>query len=748
MNPSDTQNPAKTAHAAESQLLHSSLLALARTQGEDAPSGPPGLSFTPTLTGLLDALRRRWLLAVGVALGAAALLVVGVFVFNPPRYIAGMRIRVNARQAGAEDVEFPIFKANMEALVKSPLVLSAALNDKTKDGREIKDLAIVRAKGLGAVEWLEKSLKTDYLLGPEVLRVTLPVDHPDETADLLNAIAKAFLNEYTEMERSKKQQRLSELRGKKEELERQLIGLRKDLDDQYKRLDVKDREALGVQQQQLIHKLQAHVTLKIANGEEFNKVESEIVICNARLAKLDTAPIPEEILFEIYSKDANLQGTLKKIAEVEDGIAAAYRDYYEPLASQKAIPLKHEKIKLLAQRSKQEETLKPAIEKRWRERVREDLKHQIEIASEKKVELTRRQDKLMKEIVEMELLLKNGAVANKPPQIVATEEKIELARKALDQTALSYTAVDIEQLASRVTVLTPAAPPSAKDGTQQTKIAGAGGLGVFMMALFGVAFFEFRARRINRPDEVAAGLGLSVVGTLPPMPASSKTPGDKEAAAQEQWLQQLQESADAIRTVLLHKARTSSLRVIMVTSASKGEGKTTVATQLAASLARAWKRVLVIDGDLRHPAVHKLFDTPQEPGLAEVLRGEVESADAVRATALSRMWVLPAGNGDAHALQALAQDNVRTLLEQLKQQYDFIVIDTPPVLPVTDTLLLGQHVDGMLFAILKDISRAPAIYAAQQKLAPLNVPTLGAVVLGADTEFGDKTYGYAMNGAK
>ena len=131
-----------------------------------------------------------------------------------------------------------------------------------------------------------------------------------------------------------------------------------------------------------------------------------------------------------------------------------------------------------------------------------------------------------------------------------------------------------------------------------------------------------------------------------------------------------------------------------------------------------------------------------------MLRGEVESADAVRATALSRMWVLPAGNGDAHALQALAQDNVRTLLEQLKQQYDFIVIDTPPVLPVTDTLLLGQHVDGMLFAILKDISRAPAIYAAQQKLAPLNVPTLGAVVLGADTEFGDKTYGYAMNGAK
>jgi capsular exopolysaccharide synthesis family protein len=232
------------------------------------------------------------------------------------------------------------------------------------------------------------------------------------------------------------------------------------------------------------------------------------------------------------------------------------------------------------------------------------------------------------------------------------------------------------------------------------------------------------------------------------MPARSRKPGGQDTSVEQLWQHQLQESMDAIRTVILHQARSEALHVLMVTSASSGEGKTTLATQLAASLSRAWKRTLVIDGDLRHPATHTLFDVPQEPGLAEVLRGEVEPADAIKATPFSRLWVLPAGNGDAHAIQALAQDNVRTLFEQLKQQYDFIIIDAPPVLPVTDSLLLGQHVDGVLFAILRDVSRAPAIHAAQQKLAPLGVPTLGAVVLGTEAEFSEKNYGFALSAAK
>src|SRR5207247_1833903 len=140
-------------------------------------------------------------------------------------------------------------------------------------------------------------------------------------------------------------------------------------------------------------------------------------------------------------------------------------------------------------------------------------------------------------------------------------------------------------------------------------------------------------------------------------------------------------------------------------------GKTSLASQLAASLARAWRKTLLVDGDLRNPAAHRLFDLPLEPGLSEVLRGEVNVTDAVKPTSLSRLWLMSAGHWDAHAVQALAQDGVGTMFEQLKEQYDFIVVDSCPVLPVADSLLLAQHVDGVIFSILRDVSRMPSVHA-------------------------------------
>ena len=105
-------------------------------------------------------------------------------------------------------------------------------------------------------------------------------------------------------------------------------------------------------------------------------------------------------------------------------------------------------------------------------------------------------------------------------------------------------------------------------------------------------------------------------------------------------------------------ARTDNVHVIMITSAGIGEGKTSLASQLAASLARSWSKTLLIDGDLRHPATHTLFKLPLEPGFSEVLRGEASAGRSRQADALSRLWLMPAGHCDAHAVQALAQDNV------------------------------------------------------------------------------------------
>src|SRR5262249_18302136 len=156
----------------------------------------------------------------------------------------------------------------------------------------------------------------------------------------------------------------------------------------------------------------------------------------------------------------------------------------------------------------------------------------------------------------------------------------------------------------------------------------------------------FRGRRIQTTEEVIAGLGMRVVGSLPVLakPAQRRLlAGDQ---SQDRPDESVIESVDAIRTLLLKDASVEATRVGMVSSAVSGEGKTTLASQPAGSLARAGRKTLLIDCDLRRPAVHQLFEQPLTPGFAEVLLNEVHVAEATRSTPADGLWMIPAGQWD------------------------------------------------------------------------------------------------------
>lgn len=182
--------------------------------------------------------------------------------------------------------------------------------------------------------------------------------------------------------------------------------------------------------------------------------------------------------------------------------------------------------------------------------------------------------------------------------------------------------------------------------------------------------------------------------------------------------------------MLLRDAHAAETRVIMVTSAVSGEGKTTLASHLASSLARAGRRTLLIDCDLRRPSAHQLFELPLQPGFSEAVLGEVHVAEATLSTAVDGLWMIPAGQWDREVLQALARDGVDKLFEKLKNEYDFVVVDSHPVLPATDSLLIGQHVDAVILSVLRGVSQSPKVYAAAQRLATLGIRIVGAVVNG------------------
>src|SRR5262249_49755581 len=152
--------------------------------------------------------------------------------------------------------------------------------------------------------------------------------------------------------------------------------------------------------------------------------------------------------------------------------------------------------------------------------------------------------------------------------------------------------------------------------------------------------------------------------------------------------QQLKEAVDATRTLLLHQATGHGIKALMVTSAAAGEGKTSLACHLAASFARAGRRTLLIDADLRKPHPYPVFGRPNTPGLCEVFRGESQLAEAVQDMGIPNLRLLPAGRCDDRALSALAQSSFAGVLAELRQDYDFIVIDSSPVLDVPDALML------------------------------------------------------------
>jgi capsular exopolysaccharide synthesis family protein len=218
-----------------------------------------------------------------------------------------------------------------------------------------------------------------------------------------------------------------------------------------------------------------------------------------------------------------------------------------------------------------------------------------------------------------------------------------------------------------------------------------------------------------------------VLGTVPNISALSRAKGLSESGVLHGVLA---ESLDSIRTMLLQQSRDVARQIILITSAGDREGKTTVASHLAASLARSGRRTLLIDGDLRSPTAHLVFGAADNPGLCEVLRGEVEFAAALQPTLVDGLMLIPGGQCDYTAIAALAKNVLSEVLQKAREQFEFIVIDAAPVLTYADTLLMGNQVDAAVLSVRRDFSRIHKVNEARERMESVGIRVLGAVVNG------------------
>ena len=140
-------------------------------------------------------------------------------------------------------------------------------------------------------------------------------------------------------------------------------------------------------------------------------------------------------------------------------------------------------------------------------------------------------------------------------------------------------------------------------------------------------------------------------------------------------------------------------KVIQITSPNPGDGKTTLAANLAVSIADSGKRVLLIDADFRRPKVHKYFGLDNAVGVSTVIAGEAEIPDAIRPTAVENLSAMPCGPRPHNPADLLTSPRFKEMIDLVREQYDFVIVDTPPLLAVTDPSVVAPRVDGVLMVL-------------------------------------------------
>jgi capsular exopolysaccharide synthesis family protein len=210
---------------------------------------------------------------------------------------------------------------------------------------------------------------------------------------------------------------------------------------------------------------------------------------------------------------------------------------------------------------------------------------------------------------------------------------------------------------------------------------------------------------------------------------------------------QMAESYRALRTSLLLSSLGAPPKVIMVTSARPQEGKTTTAINSAIVLAQKGVRVLLVDADLRRPSVHKTLGMGPRSGLSNVLTGNATLEQAIATSPiLPNLFILAAGTPPPNPAELLASSNMKDVLNELREQFDHVVIDTPPTLSVTDAVVLSPRVDAIVLVIRSGKTTKQALRRARDILMQVNAHVTGVLLNAVDLTSPDYYYYYEYQG--
>jgi len=276
----------------------------------------------------------------------------------------------------------------------------------------------------------------------------------------------------------------------------------------------------------------------------------------------------------------------------------------------------------------------------------------------------------------------------------------------------------------------------------------------------GLAFLlDSMDNTVRTPEQAQIISALPSLGMIPLGSRSSREVGSRQKLAlasskeavelvtQSRPRSQMAESYRALRTSLLLTFAGGPPKVILITSALPEEGKTTTSVNSAIVLAQKGTRVLLIDADLRRPSIHKTLGMGPKIGLSNVLTGNATLQQAIiPSTILPDLFILPAGTPPPNPAELLASNKMKNVLEELRKQYDHIVIDTPPTLSVTDAVVMSTSADAVVLVIRSGHTTKPALRRARDILLQVNARVCGVLVNAVDLNSPDYYYHYEYQG--
>lgn len=625
--------------------------------------------------------------------------------------------------------------------IRSPVVLGRAISDP-----EVAELDCIK-DNLGAVDWLARKLEIVSKDDVEFFEVALQSPDSESATRMVNAVVSAYLKLNEEKELQANERLLLKLEDQREE-KQEIVAQRKT------RLE----KLLG-------HMLEVDATAPTPGDErmilsddplgelqdELSENELQISLLKARLTAkqetdLENYTVKRVVILQQVNSDPRMQSLevlldqkLQNLVRYQSTSRGGTRSFgYQRLARE---------AEDLKQKIKQTRT---RLEAEWSDRLaimaQAEKQDTLDSMMQELDQLNVKRNFLKQQLTARQKLTKS--TSEQATAVEMAQRDFEIARDVLARINGRITEVQTESAAeSRVALMKAAEVPTnpVPSGLWKHLLVS---LAASIFVPLGIALvWERSACRIVSSHQIEDQVDVPVIGEVARLPARATGRDGRLKNSGNRDIVLFEESIDSIRTNLLLQPDLESLQVLAVCSSVASEGKTSVTSQLAVSLARATSRpTLLIDGDMRSPDIHSVFNIDLDPGLVEVLDGQVDLDDAINRDWSDHVHLLPAGTINKNPHKLLGRGQFAQLLDAARLNYRYIVVDTPPVLAASESLVMARATDGVIICTMHEHSRGDHVRLTYERLVSAGAKPLGAVLNGVSTrsyayKYGNYSYG-------